>query len=227
MRELGDRAGQLDAGGAAADDREREELAPRAHVGLAFGALEREEHAPPDLEGVLEVLQARSVDLPVVVTEVRGLRADGEDQPVVRERLLRLVVDVDHTCFEVDVRDVSEHDTHVAVAGEDGADRGSDLSGRETGHRHLVEERLEEVIVRAVDQRDVDVGPRERLGGFEPAEAASDDDDAFCFGVHRSTCRGCGGNTPLRQSGFGAAGAAAGAAGGASFPFRHARIAVA
>jgi hypothetical protein len=189
VRELGDRAGQLDAGGAAADDREREELAPRADIRLAFGAFECEEHAPPDLEGVLEVLQAGSVDLPVVVTEVRGLRADGEDQPVVGERLLRIVVDVDLARFEVDVAHVTEHDPHVGLAGEDGADRGCDLGGREARHRHLVEERLEEVIVRAVDQRDLDVSARERLRRFEPAEAASDDHHAprHRFRVHRST----------------------------------------
>ena len=44
---------------------------------------------------------------------------------------------------------------------------------------HLVQQRLEEVVVRAVDERDVDVAPPEDLRGGEAAEAAADDDHAM------------------------------------------------
>ena len=42
---------------------------------------------------------------------------------------------------------------------------------------HLVEQRLEQVVVAAVDQRDVDRLAAEEAGREEPAEAAADDDD--------------------------------------------------
>ena len=57
-RDLGQRAGQLDTRGSAADDDEREQRARDARHRLALGALEREQHAPPDLERVFERLQA-------------------------------------------------------------------------------------------------------------------------------------------------------------------------
>jgi len=42
----------------------------------------------------------------------------------------------------------------------------------------LVQQRLEQVVVGTVDQRDRNRLASQRLGGFETAEAAADDDDA-------------------------------------------------
>ncbi|MDB5217598.1 MAG: hypothetical protein JWO86_5525 [Myxococcaceae bacterium] len=230
VRQLGDRARELDAGGAAADHREREELAPRAHVGLALGAFEGEEHAAADLERVLEVLQSGRMDLPVVVTEVRGLRADREHEPVVREGLVRFVSDVNGPRLEIDARDVTEHDAHVGIAGEDAADGRCDLGGGEARHRHLIEERLEEVVVGAVDQRDLDVAPGERLRGLEAAEAAAHDHHApLRLGAHRKYPPRSWGRDPAasmpplcRRTTEAEHDPRA-----TSFPFRHVQIAVA
>ncbi len=56
-----------------------------------------------------------------------------------------------------------------------------DFSGGEDGKGDLVEQRLEGVVVFAVDQRDVDRLIREAFGGVETAETASDNDHFRLF----------------------------------------------
>jgi hypothetical protein len=57
---------------------------------------------------------------------------------------------------EVEVGDVREHDADVPIALEDRAKRIGDLAWRERPRRDLVGQRLEEMEVAAVDQRDLD-----------------------------------------------------------------------
>ena len=84
-RDLGERAGHLDAGRTAADDDERQLRGAARGIRLTLGALEREQHAAADLERVFERLQPGRVRPPVVVAEVRVRRAGGDDQVVVGE----------------------------------------------------------------------------------------------------------------------------------------------
>ena len=53
---------------------------------------------------------------------------------------------------------------------------GAVARGQRAG-RHLVEQRLEQVVVHPVDERHVDVGAAQLARGGEPAEAAADDHD--------------------------------------------------
>ena len=62
-RDLAERARQLDAGRAAADEHERHPLAPPFRIGFALRGLERDEDAPPDLGRILERLEARARSL--------------------------------------------------------------------------------------------------------------------------------------------------------------------
>ena len=78
--DLGKRSGKLDARRAAADEHERQQpLLPR-RVGFALRALERDENAAPDVERILERLQAGRVRSPLVVAEIRVARSGGHDQ---------------------------------------------------------------------------------------------------------------------------------------------------
>ena len=58
-----------------------------------------------------------------------------------------------------------------------GADRVGDVAGREAGRRDLVEERLEEVMVAAVDDRQAHGRLAELARRGQPAETGADDDD--------------------------------------------------
>ena len=74
-------------------------------------------------------------------------------------------------------RDLAEQDPGVALAGQHLARRRGDLALGEDAGRHLVEQRLEEVVGGLRDHRHVDVGAPQRLGAEEPAEAGTDHDD--------------------------------------------------
>ena len=62
-------------------------------------------------------------------------------------------------------------------AGENGADRPGDVGGRERCRRHLIEQRLEHVVIAPVHERHVDVAAGKPLRSCEPAEAGADDHD--------------------------------------------------
>ena len=67
------------------------------------------------------------------------------------------------------------------LTAQDPPDGRSNVSWLERRGRHLVQERLEEVMVVTVEQRDPDRRARERLGCLQAAEPASNDDDARSY----------------------------------------------
>jgi len=79
---------------------------------------------------------------------------------------------------DVDVGGLVEEHRDVLLALENAAQRLGDIRRRELGRRHLVEQRREEVMVPAIDERDIDVGVLQPLDDVETGEAAADDDDA-------------------------------------------------
>src|SRR5205814_1953799 len=84
--DLGERAGELDAGWAAADDDERQQPPLPIRIGLALRGLERKEDAAPHLQRVVERLQAGRARLPLRMAEVRVRGARREHEIVVRNR---------------------------------------------------------------------------------------------------------------------------------------------
>jgi hypothetical protein len=114
------------------------------------------------------------------VAEVGLLDPRGDDQVVVAQRDAIATGSLgDHLLRrDVDVDDVGQHAFDVPVALEDVAQRRRDLALGQDPGGHLVEQRLEQVVLGAVDERDHDVAAAQRPCGEEPAEAAPDDDDA-------------------------------------------------
>ena len=80
---LADRARELDARRPAAHDHEREQRLLALGIRFLLGILEGAQHAAADLRRLLEGLEAGRVLFPVVVAEVRVLRAAGEHEHVV------------------------------------------------------------------------------------------------------------------------------------------------
>jgi len=107
------------------------------------------------------------------VTEVRVADAGGHDQAMERE--LGAVVEDDEPI--TDPAHLAEPDRCIGLAAKYRSDRGGDVGGVQAGGRDLVQERLEHVVVSAVDDEHLDRSVGQRLCGREPAEPATDDDD--------------------------------------------------
>src|SRR5207237_8542856 len=73
--DLTEGAGQLDAGGTAADDHEREQCLALDGIVLALGGLVGQQHAAADLLCLLDALESGGRCLRVLVAEVRGAGA--------------------------------------------------------------------------------------------------------------------------------------------------------
>ena len=181
QRVVGDLAqgpGQLDARRPAAHEDEGHPLPAPVGVRLALGRLERDEDAAPDLRGVVDGLETRCVRRPLVVPEVAVPGAGRDDERVVRE--VEAVPEPDLAGDRVDPRRLAQQDRGVALLAEDRAQRLRDLARRQGARRHLVEQRLEQVVVPPVDQRHGH--PVARLaqlpGRVQAAEPAAHDDDA-------------------------------------------------
>ncbi len=105
---------------------------------------------------------------------VRVGHARRQNEPVVR---YRLAADLHRPGLEVDAGRLTEEDTDVVLSPEDRADRGRDVGRREDGGRHLVEERLERMVVPAVDERDPTRGVPEPAHDAQTSEPRSHDHD--------------------------------------------------
>ena len=177
FRQFGDGPDQLDTGGTAADDGEVQQPPPLIGIGLDFGPLEREQDSAPQRNRVVDALQAGRVRRPVVVPEIALLRPGGDDQIVERNSLAFR----DHLVpAGVDAGDIAEHDLDVGPAVKLRSDRRGDIGRRQCCRRDLVQQRLEQMIVVAVDQRDIEWPAGEGLRCGKSAEPGSDDDNAGC-----------------------------------------------
>ena len=176
--QLGDLAGHLHPRGTRAHDDEGEEVVDLVTAGRGdLGHLERTEDPPAELERVVDALHAGGELGEVVVAEV-GLARAGRDQQgvVLGDRGAPQDLGGDGARGQVDVGDLAEEHAGVVLAAEDLAGRRRDLSLGEDPRRHLVEQRLEEVVGRLADDRDVDVGTTQGLGAEQAAEPGPDHD---------------------------------------------------
>jgi hypothetical protein len=101
-------------------------------------------------------------------------RAGRDHEEVVGEHA---VIEGDPAVVDIDRRRRGEQDARVGLLGERRADRIGDVARVERRRRDLIEQRLEQVVVTAVDQRDVDRRAREGTRRGQAAEAAANDHD--------------------------------------------------
>ena len=168
-------AGQLDARRSAAHDDEGEPRGALLRIVGRLGALERGEHAPPDLHRVVDALEARRERLPFRVREVRVARAGADDEIVVL--VLAALARGHLPSLDVDVRDFFHEHRRALMVAQQPANGRRDVGGRERRRRHLIEQRLEEMMVRAIEHEHVHVVAPERARCIQPTEPATDDDD--------------------------------------------------
>ena len=102
-------------------------------------------------------------------------RARRDDEVVVGD----LAIDQFHNPpLEVDGRRFGEDHIRIFLVRDDRSNRICDVARIERRGGDLIEQRLEEMKIAAVDDRDVRRRFLQDFGGVEPAKAAAEDDDA-------------------------------------------------
>ena len=162
---------KLDARRAAADDHKRQPGLPFVRVDFALGKFKRRQHSPANLQRVADALQARSILRPIVMAEVRMPGAGGHDQIIVREFA---VVRNHDLAFQVDRRGLGKQHLDILLMPENAANRSGNIAGIEPRRGHLVQERLKQVVIPTIEQRDPDRFAGQLLGGVQPAKSTSD-----------------------------------------------------
>ena len=144
----------------------------RSAIALALRPFEGQQHAPADVERVFERLEAGRGRPPLIVTEVRVRRAGRDDEKVVAQRTIGECESLDR---RIDRDHICEQHLGVALATQDPADRRRDVTRRQRRRRYLIQQRLEDVMVAAIDERDLHGRPPERPRGIKASETTADD----------------------------------------------------
>ena len=163
--------------GPPADDDESQPCRALRRIGLRLGALERSEDALAQPNGVVDALEPGRDRLPFRMIEVRVPRPGRDDQVIVRD--FHPAVGDDDPCRHVHPLHLGHQHGGVALARKQPPDRRRDVGGRERGGRDLIEQRLEEMVVGAVEHRELDVGAPEGTGRVQSSESAADDYHAW------------------------------------------------
>src|SRR5260370_32185330 len=77
----------------------------------------------------------------------------------------------------VDSRDLAKDHRSVLLPSKNSSDRRSDLTRCQDRCRHLIKQRLKQVMIGAVDQNDARWSISKRLGRCQPSKSCPDNDD--------------------------------------------------
>ena len=80
--------------------------------------------------------------------------------------------------YSVDPRHFREHDPDIPLFSEDAANGRGNISRRKRSRCDLIKQRLKQMVVVAIDQRDVERSVRKAFGSRQPTKAASNNYNA-------------------------------------------------
>ena len=151
-------------------------MTPRIFLRLRL--LERLQNPVSDGDRIRKILESGREAFELVVAEIAAARAGREDQIVVLDDDALAVQRVDEHAspIAVDTGDFPKEHRGVSLLPQNPANRRADLPRTEDGRCDLVEERLEQVEVAAVDH--LGIGLAERFRGGQAAEAPAHDHHA-------------------------------------------------
>src|SRR5262249_25184720 len=117
----------------------------------------------------------------LVVTEVAGTHTGRDHQIIERNPADARTGEgrLNRAGSNVDGGDLCQEYADVQLLGLELTDWRSDLGGGEDHRRPLIEQRLKDVVVAAVNQYDLGIGVPQRVRRCDPGKAAADDDDAL------------------------------------------------
>ena len=177
--QLGDGAREFDPGRARTDNDKGEQRRAPLGIGLALGAFERHQDSAPQRGRVLQRLEAGRERLPFVVAEIRVPRAGGEDERVIGQRIA--LIEQHALGLRIDAVHRRKQGRDLWAAAHQITDWPGNLGRRQRRGGNLIQQRLEQVMVAPIDQRNADRRTGKAISGFEAAEAGADDHDVMGF----------------------------------------------
>ena len=180
--EFSDGAGQFHAGWTAADYDETQEALALLRVDFDLGLLESQQDISAQQGGVVDALETGREFRPVVMSEIAVLRARGDYEKIIGHVA---IFSPNGLGGNVDPLNVGKHDCGVGLLTEHAADWRGDIRGGEPRCRHLIKERLKQMVIVPINHHDIDRRIPQRPCGRETAEACPDDYDplAVCGGL--------------------------------------------
>ena len=112
---------------------------------------------------------------PLIVAEIAVRCASGDDQMVIRHALP--VLKHHGALRNVNVDHITEQRRHIALPAEQEARWRRNRRRGKPRRRHLIQQRLKQMMIGAVDQSDLNSCGTQRLRGFQSTETTADDDD--------------------------------------------------
>ena len=154
-------------------------------IGRHLGALEGHEQALADADRIVERLQARREGLPLVVAKVIVAGAGGQHQVIVGLLVdVHAVVDGQVVAPGIDCDHLAEHHRQVLLARKHVAHRRRDVRRRQPGGRHLIEQRLKQMMIVLIDENDIDRFLLQRPNGSQTSKTRANDDDDGTLTLH-------------------------------------------
>ena len=120
--------------------------------------------------------QPRCHRRPFVVAKIGIARTGRDHQLVVRDSAF---ADQHRPAGDVDAADRAEDHSGVRLPRENTADRSGDVGRRQGRGRDLVQQRLKQMMVAPIDERDPNRRPPERPRRTQAGETAADDDHVW------------------------------------------------
>lgn len=124
---------------------------------------------------------------PLIMPEIGVARAGGNQHQIVGNRAS---IHVNPFGCPVDAGHLAEQDADIRLTADEAAYRPGDVCRGQACRGDLVEQRLEEMMVAPVDERDVDWRPRQCARGGQPAESGADHDYLKAVRLRTRACRG-------------------------------------
>jgi len=179
-RQLGECPGELDTRRSATYDNDRHQTVTLSGVGFIFSFLECEQNLTANSERVVERFQAGRELFPLRMTEVTRLAAQTEHEIVIVEFAL---FQNDPLLREIEISGPVEKHSDVLPIRENAADGLCDFRRRQTARRDLIQQRLKQVMIRAVNHRDARVRMMEALAERQSAKPAAEHHHVNLFAV--------------------------------------------
>src|SRR6516225_3223859 len=112
------------------------------------------------------------------------------DDKIIVEKLKS--VQFDDSILQVEIEDLAKQYFHVLMLREDFADGRSNFCRRQASRSHLIEQRLEGVVIRTIDQGDLYTQACQGLCGLQSAKSTTNDNDSNRLPVgHDPTLERC------------------------------------